>query len=262
VIDADHGDRHRRDRHHGRHRLFTTLLDHRADPPPPVQPYHEVGDRVRYYALRHTLLHARVLRSGDRPGLEQELWGLLATYQVLRMAMTDAAQTGGLDPDRASFTIALETARDTLAGAAAILPTTGPDGRIDLTGTIGRAVLAHPLPARRARYSARKVKSPISRYHARPADDDRPLATTSIATVTTQIHEPVAGQQVATQPVTSEPVTPAFCSPGVTPTGRGHGPRHGAPRNRRCPPPPRRHPTQPRRRRTIHPARHLPRPRS
>jgi hypothetical protein len=202
----------------GTYRLFTTLLDHRADPADRlVRLYHERWEiESAYYALRHTLLHARVLRSNDQPGLEQELWGLLATYQLLRMAMTDAAQAGGLDPDRASFTIALETARDTLAGATGILPATGPDGRIDLTGTIGRAVLAHPLPARRARYSARKVKSPISRYHARPADDDRPLVTTSIDTVTTQIHEPVAAQ-----PVAGEPVPATFCAPASPPTRRG-----------------------------------------
>jgi hypothetical protein len=208
----------------GTYRLFTTLLDHRADPAATlVQLYHERWEiESAYYALRHTLLGGRVLRSNDRPGLEQELWGLLATYQVLRMAMTDAACAGGLDPDRASFTIAAETARDTVSNATGILPTTGPDGRIDLTGAIGRAVLAHPLRARRARYSARKVKSPISRYHARPTDDDRPLVTTSIDTVATQIHEPVAGQQVATQPDAAEPVTATPCAPASPPAGRGH----------------------------------------
>ncbi|HEY6794449.1 MAG TPA: hypothetical protein VI248_07180, partial [Kineosporiaceae bacterium] len=138
-----------------------------------------------YYSLRHTLLGGRVLRSNDQPGLEQELWGLLATYQAVRMAMADAARVGGLDPDRAGFTVALEAARDSLVNATGILPA-AIGGRIDLIGVIGRAVLAHPLPARRARYSARKVKSPISRYHARPADDDRPLVTTSIHAVTTE----------------------------------------------------------------------------
>lgn len=198
----------------GTYRLFTTLTDHRADPADRlVQLYHERWEiESAYYALRHTLLGARVLRSNDQPGLEQELWGLLATYQVLRMAMADAAQAGGLDPDRASFTIAAEAARDSLTTVTGLLPTTGPDGRIDLTGAIGRAVLAHPLPARRARYSARKVKSPISRYHARPADDDRPLATTNIATVATQIHEPLAAQRVAEEPATA------------TPSGRDRGP--------------------------------------
>jgi len=43
-------------------------------------------------------------------------------------------------------------------------------------------------------------------YHARPADDDRPLATTSIATVITEIHEPVAAQPVtATAPASAPP---------------------------------------------------------
>lgn len=205
----------------GTYRLFTTLLDHRTDPAGRlVQLYHERWEiESAYYALRHTLLGGRVLRSGDRPGLEQELWGLLATYQVLRMAMTDAAQTGGLDPDRASFTIALEAARDSLTTATGILPAqTG--GRIDLTGVIGRAVLACPLPARRSRYSARKVKSPISRYHARPAGDERPLVTTSIHAVTTEIHEPVAGQRVAAQPVAGLPVTPTPAAPASPPAGR------------------------------------------
>ena len=168
-----------------------------------------------------------MLRSNDQPGLEQELWGLLATYQVLRMAMADAARAGGLDPDRTSFTVALETARDTLTTATGILPDQTA-GRIDLIGVIGRAVLAHPLPARRARYSARKVKSPVSRYHARPAADDRPLVTTSIDTVTTEIHEPVAAQRVAEESVAATPAAP-------TPAGRG---RRTPPRRAPQPPAP------------------------
>jgi Insertion element 4 transposase N-terminal/Transposase DDE domain len=215
----------------GTYRLFTTLLDHRTDPAARlVQLYHERWEiESAYYSLRHTLLGGRVLRSNDRSGLEQELWGLLATYQVLRMAITDAARAGGLDPDRASFTIALEAARDTLTTATGILPGQI-GGRIDLIGVIGRAVLAHPLPARRARYSARKVKSPISRYHARPADDDRPLVTTSIDTVTTQIHEPVAAQRIGEEPATATPSAPAS-----SPAGR---PRRSPPRRAPRPPAP------------------------
>ena len=193
----------------GTYRLFTTLTDHRADPADRlVRLYHERWEiESAYYALRHTLLGGRVLRSGDEPGLRQELWGLLATYQVLRMAITSAAEAGGLDPDRASFTIALEAARDTLTTATGILPDDH-HPRIDLVGVIGRAVLADPLPARRARYSARKVKSPISRYHARPGDDNRPLVTTSITAVMTQIHQPLAPDPVAAQTVPT-PTEPA-----------------------------------------------------
>ena len=49
-----------------------------------------------YLALRHTMLAGHVLRSGDRAGLEQEVWALLTLYQLLRMAMTDR----GRDPSR------------------------------------------------------------------------------------------------------------------------------------------------------------------
>jgi hypothetical protein len=204
-----------------------------------VQLYHERWEiESAYYALRHTLAGGRVLRSHDQPGLKQELWGLLATYQVLRMAMADTAEAAGLDPDRASFTIALEAARDTLSNATGILPTTAPDGRIDLAGAIGRAILAHPLPARRARYSARKVKSPISRYHARPAGDDRPLVATSIATVTTEIHP------LPPNPLPPHPPRRRRLPPGIPAAAPCHGARHN--RHRR-PPAPRRTPSQARR---------------
>ena len=50
-------------------------------------------------------------------------------------------------------------------------------GPADLTGVIGRPVLAALLPARRPRFSARKVKCATSRYLAR--DDGRPRAVTT-----------------------------------------------------------------------------------
>src|SRR5207244_13559789 len=106
-------------------------------------------------ALRHTLLDAHVLRSGDRPGLEQEAWALLTVYQLLRRAMVEAVETRpGTDPDRACFTTAMEAAKDQLTNAAGICP----DGPADLAGVIGRAVLATLLPARRPRSSARKAQ--------------------------------------------------------------------------------------------------------
>ena len=113
-----------------------------------------------------------MLRSRDRAGAEQELWALLTVYQVIRMAMTAAAESAGADPDRASFTIALEAARDQVTAARGVADS-GDPGDI---GRIGRAVLAGLLPARRPRYSARKVKCSTSRYHVRDQerDQDRP----------------------------------------------------------------------------------------
>lgn len=59
-----------------RYRLITTLTDHRRYRALAlIGLYHErLEIESAYLALRSTLLGAHVLRSGDRPGLEQETW--------------------------------------------------------------------------------------------------------------------------------------------------------------------------------------------
>jgi hypothetical protein len=132
-----------------------------------------------------------VLRSGDRPGPGQETWALLTLYQLVRMAMADAVETRpGTDPDRASFTTALEAAKDQLTAAAGICP----DGPADLPGVIGRAVPATLLPARRPRYSARKVRCATSRYLNR--EDGRPSHPAAIT---------ATGIAICTPPVDLKP---------------------------------------------------------
>ena len=91
-----------------------------------------------------------MLRARSPAGIAQELYALLTCYQILRIAITDAIEAaGGLDPDRGSFTIALNAARDLLTQAANVIAGTV----IDLTGTIGRRVLDNLLPDRRLRVS-------------------------------------------------------------------------------------------------------------
>ena len=134
-------------RYCGRYRLATTLLDYRRYPAAAlIRLYHERWEHeVAYLALRHTLLNGRVLRSGDPSGLEQEIWALLALYQALRREMVTAVETvPGTDPDRASFSIALQTAIDTVTAADGVVTSDIPD-----PGRIGRAVLAGLLPPRR-----------------------------------------------------------------------------------------------------------------
>jgi transposase IS4-like protein/DDE family transposase len=109
-----------------RYRLITTLTDHHRYPADAlIRLYHERWEiETAYLALRHTLLAGHVLRSHDRPGLEQEAWALLTVYQLLRRAMVEAIETRpGTDPDRACFTTALETARTQLTAATGICPT-------------------------------------------------------------------------------------------------------------------------------------------
>jgi hypothetical protein len=173
-----------------RYRLITTLTDHNRYPALAlVRLYHERWEiETAYLALRHTLLDAHALRSGDQPGLEQEVWALLTLYQLLRRAMTDAVETRpGTNPDRASFTTALEAARDQLTAAAGI----GPDAPACPAAVIGRAVLSTLLPARRPRYSARIVKCSTSRYHER--DHSRPQAPTAITAIGVTMRTPPLG---------------------------------------------------------------------
>ncbi len=138
--------------------------------------------------LRHTLLQGRILRSGDPAGLEQEAWALLALYQALRIAVTDAVQSvPGTDPDRASYQVAVTTAQDLAATARNI---TDPDS--DLTGSIGRAVLPRLHGPRRPRVCAHRVKSPLSRWNKHPPG--RPRDTKKITAISTEIrHRPQSG---------------------------------------------------------------------
>ena len=123
-----------------------------------------------------------MLRSHDPEDLKQEMWALLALYQALRIAITDAitATVPGTDPDRASYQIAVQTAQATITQARNILT-----GAPDLAGSIGRAVLANLHPPRRPRVCARRVKSPLSRWNKHPPG--KPRTCQRITKITTSI---------------------------------------------------------------------------
>jgi hypothetical protein len=171
----------------GIYRLVTTLTDHRRYPAGAlIALYHQRWEHESaYFALRHTMMDGRVLRSGDRVGLEQEVWALLTAYQILRTVMVAAAESvPGTDPDRAGFTIAYQASRDQLVKAEAVVT-----DATDLVGEIGRRILTGLLPPRRLRVSARKVKSPHSRYHLLKPDG-RPLTSQNVTSLDITVHEP------------------------------------------------------------------------
>ena len=145
-------------------RLLTSLTDHTRYPAGElVTLYHERWQaETTYYSIKATLLDGRVLRSRTMAGTGQEVYALLATYQALIRAAADTATTRpGLDMDRISFTIVLQTAGDLVTTATNILPAAPPD----LAGAIGKAALRHLLPAwRRPRIKARTRKNPTSKY--------------------------------------------------------------------------------------------------
>jgi Insertion element 4 transposase N-terminal/Transposase DDE domain len=167
-------------------RLITTLTDPARYPAGEVAAlYHERWEiETAYLELKSTILGGRVLRARTPDGVDQEVYALLVTYQALRTAMADATVSlPGTDPDRASFTVALNAARDQVILAAGV--TAGPV--TDLAGNIGRHVLASLLPGRRPRVSPRVVKRAISKYNARGTIDRATYKATIAIAITTPL---------------------------------------------------------------------------
>jgi hypothetical protein len=148
---------------HEQWRLITSLLDHARYPAHElVALYHERWQvETTYFSIKATMLDGRVLRSRSQQGIDQEVYALLTAYQALIRIAADTTTRPGLDMDRISFTILLQTAGDLVTTASNILLT----GPVELIGAIGRAVLRDLLPAwRRPRVKARTRKNPTSKY--------------------------------------------------------------------------------------------------
>jgi hypothetical protein len=156
----------------GVYRLATTLLDQQRFPALEcVTLYHERWEvESTYLEIKSTLLGRRVLRSPNPALIAQEIYALLAVYQAVRIAIADTADgTPGVDPDRVSFTVAVQAARDLIVQAANVIA----DTTIDLVGAIGRHLLNNLMPARRLRISPRAIKRPLSRYAYKSLGVDR-----------------------------------------------------------------------------------------
>jgi hypothetical protein len=164
----------------GLYRLATNLLDHHRYPASDlVSLYHERWEvESAYFAIKKSMLGRRILRSKTWAGIAQEVYALLSAYQALRIAIADATgATPGTDPDRGSFSVALQCARDQIVQAARIIAGTV----IDLVGTIGQAVLNQLMPTRRLRISPRAVKRPLSRYAYKSLKVDRHTYTATLS---------------------------------------------------------------------------------
>ena len=153
------------------YRLLTSLHDplrYRAEEL--LRLYHERWEiETSFLELKSSMLGGRVLRARTAAGVDQEIYALLVTYQLLRTVISDATSVTGTDPDRGSFAIAWQAARDQIVLAQHTIAATA----IDLVGTIGAGVMAELLPPRRLRVSPRIVKRAISKYQARGPVIDR-----------------------------------------------------------------------------------------
>jgi hypothetical protein len=144
------------------YRLITTVVDPDCPPEEIVRLYHERWEiETAYCELKSTILGGRVLRARTPAGIEQEVYALLVAYQAIRIAIADTViARPDIDADRASFTVALNAARDQTIKAAGVIAETV----TDIVGVIGRKILADLLPPRRGRAAPRVVKRAISNY--------------------------------------------------------------------------------------------------
>lgn len=149
-------------------RLVTTLLDPTQAPAHCVAAtYHERWEvELTVDELdTHQRLATRTLRSLYPVGVIQELFGLLLAHYVVRTLMQRAALTCDLDPDRLSFTRALET----LCAAILDFQLSPPAQWPTLTQRLLADLVRDRLPPRRPRGAPRAVKRSRSRYVQRQA---------------------------------------------------------------------------------------------
>lgn len=140
-------------------RLVTSLLDHQRAPAHQLaMAYHQRWEIENGFAeLKNRLRGAGfILRSKAPELIYQEVYALLTVYQALCALQMRAAEHGGVDPDRISFTVTLQLARLKVAGQAAADAVTLDTARREVVTEI----LAALLPARRNR-QCQRIKKPI-----------------------------------------------------------------------------------------------------
>ncbi|MFI6730866.1 transposase [Streptomyces sp. R-74717] len=125
-------------------RLVTSLLDHRLAPAHQLaRAYHQRWEIENGFAeLKNHLRGAGfILRSKAPELIYQQIYALLTVYQALCALQTRAAEHGGTDPDRISFTVTVQLARLAVAAQAAADVTTLDTARREVTTELLAALL-------------------------------------------------------------------------------------------------------------------------
>jgi Insertion element 4 transposase N-terminal/Transposase DDE domain len=159
------------------HRLLTTLLDPVLAPALDVAcAYHERWEieLVIDETDTHQRLAGRPLRSQKPVGVIQELYALLIAHYVIRWLMHQAALQADVDPDRISFTHAVQV----IQTAIPEFQMSARDALPQLYARLLRDIAAELLPERRLRSNPRVVKRKMSKFRLkRPQHDHWPQPT-------------------------------------------------------------------------------------
>jgi hypothetical protein len=145
-------------------RLFVTLVDHeRYTAKELVALYHERWEiEIAYDEIKtHMLERKESLRSLNPEGVEQEVWGMLVAYTLVRREMLLAAQAHKLPPRRISFRSSLLWIRNFWITAYLTSPANVPRQLATLRSTLDVLILADRRSERRY---PRHVKIKMSNY--------------------------------------------------------------------------------------------------
>jgi hypothetical protein len=145
------------------HRLMTSLLDAESCPALEiVLAYHERWEiELTIDELdTHQRLPSRPLRSRIPHGVVQEFYGLLIAHYAIRRVIHDSATLHNLDPDRISFTNALELVCDVIPEFQQAPPEQHHQLYLRLLNDVAR----YRLPERANRIYPRVVKRKMSKF--------------------------------------------------------------------------------------------------
>jgi len=144
--------------------LLTSLVDAERYPAEEIVAlYHERWElELGYDELKTELLEREeAIRSKTRNGVEQELWGLLLAYNLVRVEMERIAKDAKVEPTRISFVESLRLIRDEWAWLSVTSPGAIPKRLATMRANIKRYVLP---PRRTKRVYPRAVKIKMSNY--------------------------------------------------------------------------------------------------
>jgi hypothetical protein len=144
--------------------LLTSLLDAKQYPAAEIIALYHVRWELElgYDELKTELLdREEAIRSKKREGVEQELWGILLAYNLVRLEMARVAKMAKVEPTRISFVESLRLIRDEWAWLSVTSPGAIPQRLASMRANIKRYVLP---PRRSRRVYPRAVKIKMSNY--------------------------------------------------------------------------------------------------
>lgn len=148
----------------GRQWLLTSLKDPENYPAEEiVELYHERWEiEIGYDELKtHMLEREEAIRSRTVLGVQQELWGILLAFNLVRLEMEKIAGEARVPPSRISFTMALRLIRDEWLWCAVATPGSIPSKLRRMRQQVATFVLP---PRRSERRYRREVKIKMSAY--------------------------------------------------------------------------------------------------